>query len=252
MAPLFHKRKIIYFVHIYKTGGTTINKLLYKNYKSEELIDLYIPYMSTGQSGEIFDIHDKLLLTKKTKIVYGHYAYGIHLKNPMQPYTYMCFVRNSIDRLISTYYHLKRMDIEWQFRILNKLDPGIMSQQDVWSKFPDLASYLQYDGLQNQQCMFLVGLTPDIIEKDQEYYAKMAIDNIDRDFSFVGMQEEFEESLIRLKKILKLKTTDYEYMNLGVNKPQEISYDVKIREIVNEKSRADKIIYEYIKNKFYS
>ncbi len=236
----FWRDKIIYFLHIYKTGGTTLNDMLFKNYLSNEIVNLYIPYISTGQLGEIFKVRDNLQISKKAKIIYGHYAYGIHHKYSHLPYTYMCYVRDPFTRLVSTYYHLLRMDPNWQFQILSRLSPRYLSLESV------------IDNLPNQQCMFITGETPAVIEKDQVYYAKMAIDNMERDFSFIGLQEEFEESLQRLKKILKLRTTEYSYKNLGTNKPENISNEKQLREIVYEKSKADLLIYEYAKKRFYS
>ncbi|HNW69517.1 MAG TPA: sulfotransferase family 2 domain-containing protein [Bacteroidales bacterium] len=248
----FWRNKIIYFLHIYKTGGTTLNDLLFKNFSSNEIVNLYIPYISTGQLGEIFKVRDNLQISGKTKIIYGHYAYGIHYKYSHLPYTYMCYVRDPFTRLVSTYYHLLRMDPDWQFQILSRLSPKYPSLEHVIENLPGFNEYADFKGLQNQQCMFITGETPAVIEKDQVYYAKMAIDNLDRDFSFIGLQEEFEESLQRIKKILKLKTTEYAYKNLGTNKPESIENLKNLKEIVYEKSRADCLIYEYAKKRFYS
>lgn len=248
----FWRDKIIYFLHIYKTGGTTLNDMLFKNYLSNEIVNLYIPYISTGQLGEIFKVRDNLQISQKTKIIYGHYAYGIHNKFTHLPYTYMCYVRDPLTRLVSTYYHLLRMNTDWQFQILSRLSPNYVSVESVIEKLPSIETYVEFKGVQNQQCMFITGQTPSVIEKDQVYYAKMAIDNMERDFSFIGLQEEFEESLRRLKLILKLKTLEYSYKNLGVNKPENISNEKQLREIVSEKSKADLLIYKYAKKRFYS
>jgi len=248
----FWRDKIIYFLHIYKTGGTTLNDMLFKNFSESEIINLYIPYISTGQLGEIFKVRENVNISKITKIVYGHYAYGIHKKYNHLPFTYMCYVREPYARLVSTYYHLLRMDSEWQFQILSRLCGDYTTVDSVIGKLPDLSTYLRYNGLQNQQCMFITGQTPLVINKDPVYYAKMAIDNLERDFSFVGLQEEFEESLRRLNKLLKLKTTEYSYKNLGINKPENISNEKQLREIVCENSKADLLIYEYAKKRFYS
>lgn len=250
--PLFRKRKIIYFLHLYKTGGTTINDLLFRNYMPDEVVNLYVPSMSTGQSGEIFRIHDELQMTDRLKVVYGHYAYGIHRKFPEVPYRYYCFVREPFDRLISTYYHLIRLEGEWQYRILNLLDPGFASQEEVQRNFPDPATYLAYDGLQNQQCMFITGMTPEVIARDQVYYAKMAIDHLEREFGFVGLQEDFEGSLKKLQKLLHLKTLNYTWQNQGTNRPETIEDQRRLEELIREKSLADHMIYSFVKKRYFS
>jgi hypothetical protein len=252
MKCLFEKKKIIYFIHVYKTGGTTVKDLLHRNYSGDQIANLYYsPWGSSGHEEEFQRLPSLLEISKKTKVVYGHYLYGLH-KNLKRPYKYYVFLRDPLQRIISTYYHLKRLDKEWQFRILRYLDERINSINDLDTYFPDIETYLDYKGIQNQQCMFLTGYMPEKINQDQKYYAKIAIENIKRDFAFTGVTEFFQESLGRLQSLLGLESTDFEYKNLGDNKPKIIDLDNKVLSKFYENSLADTMIYDFVKERYYS
>ncbi len=240
------KSKIIYFLHIYKTGGTSVWELLCRNFSVEKILNLYSPTGSSGKIEELIGLYDNLSVPPKTKIVYGHYAYGIHLKFDL-PYSYICFVRNPVDRMLSMYYHYQRLDENWQ----RKIQGAYSDYCDLFGGFDSLESFINCTDLHNQQCMFLTGVSTKEIAKNQEFYAQMAIDNLSKDFSFVGLNEEFETSLFKLKKILKLKTLDFKYRNLGVNKPKDMKISGVNEEIIREKSRADSIIYEHVRKNLF-
>lgn len=245
-------KKVYYFIHIYKTGGTTVKDMLHRNFHGNQIADLYYSqWGSTAQNKEILKVHEKMQLNREHLIVFGHFAYGAH-KRSRRSYEYMTFVREPADRLVSTFYHLNRLDKAWQFRILNGLDEKINTEADLQSFFPNMEKYMAYSGIQNQQCMFLTGYEPEVIAQDPEHYAKEAINNITKDFSFIGLTEKFEESLKRLEGKLDLSTTSYDYKNFGSNKPRSFDLDSKIKKKVYETSKADAMIYEFVRDKYYS
>jgi len=220
--------------------------MLSRNYNESEIVFLYNKKNNIGKISDLVELYQNIMIPDTAKLIYGHYAYGIH-KNNKRPYTYMSFVREPFLRTVSMYFHYVRLDPEWQSKILyNYNNPNV---EDFFD-FKSIESFFSNKGIHNQQCMFLTGVSTDEINRDQSFYAKLAIENIKRDFSFVGLNERFEESAARLSKILKLSTTKYQYRNKGVNKPTTIEESEKLKEIVLDLSKADKIIYQYIVNNF--
>lgn len=248
----FGKHRIIYFIHVYKTAGTAVNDFLYQQYKKDEIVNLYVPFLETGPDGAFFRAGDQLTLTKATKMVFGHFPYGVHLKYPDHPYRYICFLRDPFDRLVSTYYHHARLGAEERGRILEKLDPEGRWSGSGGDSFPGLEEFLRFPAVHNHQCMFLTGVPATKIMKDQEYYARLAMDHIEKEFAFVGLQEALEESKLQLQKMLRFKPGTVPHLNKGINKPATIPDEQNLRTWVKEQSRADTLIYEFVRKRFYS
>jgi hypothetical protein len=242
----FYRNEIVYFLHIYKTGGTSINDMLARNNAKNKILFLYNQKSNVGRVSDLTELYQSIDVPKTVEVVYGHYAYGIH-KHISKKYTYMCFVREPFARTVSMYYHFLRLDPMWQALIRENY---LKNENSEIEGFASVESFIGNQEIHNQQCMFLTGFSTEEIAKDQEYYAKMAIENIKREFRFVGVNERFDESLREVSRLLKLKTTEYEYKNLGVNKPLQIENPKEIRDVVHDLSKADEIIYQYVKDNF--
>ncbi|MBN2776021.1 MAG: sulfotransferase family 2 domain-containing protein [Bacteroidales bacterium] len=243
----FTKKQIIYFLHIYKTGGTSVSDLLYRNYLPEEILGLY----SKGVNGidliSLVDLYENIIIPKQTRILYGHFAYGIHEKSD-RPYSYMCFLREPIRRLVSMYFNYKRMDKQFKGRIFDEFSFYLKDGSNI-DNFEELVNF---DIIHNQQCMFLTGESSKDIALNPEYYAELAIKNICREFTFVGITELFDESVRLLIKKLGLESTAFVSQNFCNNKPLDFKIPEELLPIILNKSKADVIIYNYCKDHFYS
>ncbi|MFJ5760221.1 sulfotransferase family 2 domain-containing protein [Neobacillus sp. NPDC093182] len=208
------------FMHIPKTGGTTLNDIFRKQY-------LF---------GEIFD-HDSLKGIKKTidkvtmeekkniKAIAGHYFYGIH-QHFQKPYTYFTMMREPIDRVLSAYYFLQNY-------------PGYERVKNM-----SLAEFvLQEPEANNMQTKLVSGqMFNPTLEKAKE--------NL-KAFKAVGITESFNESLVLFKKEFDWKNIYYTKQNITKNrrKKQEIpSSDINL---IRKHNALDLELYEFAKQLFY-
>jgi len=92
------KDEILYFMHIPKTGGTTLISLLDNNFSYDELLD----------------VRDWRILVKKMpidfskyRLVRGHFGYGFYHLLPKKP-LFLTMLREPVQHVISIYKHLQR------------------------------------------------------------------------------------------------------------------------------------------------
>ncbi|MGM1034210.1 MAG: sulfotransferase family 2 domain-containing protein [Bacillota bacterium] len=89
------------FMHIPKTGGTTLNELFKKQYKLNEIFDHDSFQKKMMKMDELTEVEKRNI-----KAIAGHYLYGIH-QEFSRPFNYFTMLRDPVDRVISSYYFLK-------------------------------------------------------------------------------------------------------------------------------------------------
>ena len=99
------KNYVYIFLHLNKSGGTTINAQMYKNLNVGEYIHIGQPWIKRKQRGKNFEKRSSSE-RRKVKFITGHKAYyGLHtyVKNKIP--RYFTVLRCPAERLISYYNH---------------------------------------------------------------------------------------------------------------------------------------------------
>ena len=113
----FMKDYLYIFVHAHKTGGTTLNKHIYKNFKKEEILDLFYHNIKIDPYSSKYPNFSKITREyienipkkkrKKIKVIIGHFIpFGIH-KYFEKPYRYISINRNPTKRIQSFYNYFR-------------------------------------------------------------------------------------------------------------------------------------------------
>ncbi len=97
MQQLYDDSSLTYFLHIPKTSGTSFSQVL----------DSLVPNSETICPAKLWRQLLPLIPYdwSKTKLLRGHFGYGIHRNIPKR-LKYLTFLRDPIERCISSYHHL--------------------------------------------------------------------------------------------------------------------------------------------------
>lgn len=222
------KNDPFFFLHIPKTAGTTLNSILDHNFAPESILNVY-----TDQEKERLreTTYEELA---QFQLIRGH----VFIANfedildgpvPMRVFT---FLRDPIDRVISEFYFLKAWPKSHLYRFLNEND--ISLAEYVESDHPRLAVRGQ-----NIMVNSLSGVGIDSMEDRLE----MAWHHLKTRFACFGILEQFDASLMLLKKELGLTNIFYERQNVRTHKvhrpvsPQTV-------QMIQDHNQADIQLYE--------
>jgi hypothetical protein len=185
--------KPIFFLHITKTAGGTVKEMV-----RNAPVDVRMHYPNEPGYSRHFE-YDRI-----HEVYFGHFFYGAHAHVGAEP-RYAAFLREPLARTVSHYYHLVNHDA------------GKVG--DVVRSYPDLKSFLksrrrwEFD---NFMCRVIAGTAnqPKVGHLGEETY-QQAIENLRRDFLFIGLFEDLENSLARLNRFIPVEYSELPHVNKG-------------------------------------
>lgn len=181
--------KTIIFLHIPKTGGSTFHTILRRNYPVKNTYNVFGSDLSHREVQDFIQKPD----SEKTglQLIKGHMPYGLHEFIPGES-TYITFLRDPIERVISQYYYVKKNPNHEHYAKVHK---GNMS----------LAEFVEsgvITGMNNGQCRFLTGSVKRLPYNKTDGIYEEAKANLDKNFSWVGITERFDDSILTLQNTL--------------------------------------------------
>lgn len=221
-----------YFLHIHKTGGSTLQGILNRNFHKQEILD--IPRI---KSTHIYrDINPELL--KGLKMVKGHFLFGIHQLHSGIEAKYITMLREPEIRLVSLYHHLLRV-------------PGLPLHDEIKNRHLSLADFLNeglMDIADNGMTRFIAGENPSFGMCNEALFEK-AKANLDS-FFFVGINEKYEESVLLLGKKMNIRFPYYAKANVNKKRSPLSELDHETRLLVDRYSFWDRKLYDYALERF--
>ncbi len=228
----------VLFLHIPKTGGTTLRSVIARQYPGDSMYEIENP------------INENLIAfrdmpeTKRWsyKGVQGHMSYGLH-EYVEQPASYITMLREPVKRAISDY----------AFVSSNQYHPLYEQVRDL-----GLSGYMKSGltgQLENGQTRLVCGdcepgdtgipTERPMTQADLD----RAIENLERDFAVVGLLERFDESLILMRQHLQWKLPVYVRENVTRKGAKPVVSDEDLA-VIREQNRFDIALYEYAWERF--
>lgn len=223
------------FLHIHKTAGTTLHRVIERQYRPEQIWTL---------DGEHF-LDDLLALSEAQRahirLLRGHMIFGLHEYMPGST-TYFTLLREPVERVISFFYFIRRNPHHYHFAPITSRDLNL-------KQFLELRQNNMMDNGQTrmlagaQQYEYLVGeCTPELLEAAKR--------NLRENFSVVGLMERFDETLLLLKQAYGWGNLRYVRQNVTGSRPLQADLPPATLDLVAECNQLDLELYEYASTLF--
>lgn len=217
-------RRLLVFVHINKTAGTTVRYILRSSYGARHC-DVE-PWRGpwTDPPFSTSDLQRVRRLYPRLTSIAGHRVSGyIDLEEPGTEFRYLTFLREPVALCASRFQyridHRKRTDLSF----------------DAW---------IQKDWVRNAQTQRIGGTV----------HATDAVSTITRKEMFVGLTEAFDESVVLLQA-LRAPDLDIRYAPVNVAKGSRIARDLlddpRTRAMIVEANQADLELYRHVREELF-
>lgn len=241
------EKPFIIFLHIHKTGGLTLQRILRQKYAPDIAQRGYgfLKNIWSSNDHEIYSDLESCLKARKTEDRYfaGHINFGVHELLP-KPYTYITILREPISRLISLYFYSVKETNSYYHSVAKK-----------YSGLEDFLLHSNLLELDNGQLRFIYGGSKDhFIDRTPfgqctEAMLEQAKKNIEESFSLVGIMEKYDESMLLLKQILNWNSCFYIRRNTSKSDNSYKSIDPKILNELVTRNSLDIQLYKFAKDR---
>jgi len=226
-------REALIFVHLYKTGGTTLNRIIEWEYKLPRICSVEPTWWRWSYKKITRWSPSRLA---RVDVFKGHMPFGLHSLLP-GPANYVTFLRDPVDRAISDYYFARRFKPHPHHRAAHQLN---------------LEEFFRQKHEHNWQSRILAGsdaqeLFPSVCDAATLARAK---ENLARRFIAVGLTERFDESLALLKVVLGWKVKRYRSFRVASNRIAKKQVAPSTLELIKEWEKFDLALYAYAASLF--
>ncbi len=227
-----HLPETTVFLHIPKTAGTTLNRILERQYRRNEY---YMVMENVSLNSGPLQHFINLPESKRAslRLLAGHMPYGVHQHLPA-PTTYFTILRKPYERILSLYLHALR-------------DPN-HNLHDAISDLSlneaiELQKNLAFDNFQTRLLSGTWNKVPFGV-CDQEMLQK-AKNNLRRYFSIVGIIDRFDEVLLLLQKRFNWRSVYYARQNVSRPHQRRPMVTAETIELINQNNQLDHELYQF-------
>lgn len=222
----------ILFLHMPKTAGTTLSEILKRHYHPAQIYNDEF----SGNDGAFNFFSLPLQRRANIRLLWGHFSFGLHQYLP-GPSTYFTFLRSPVERVISHYYYL--LNHPEMFWIPEEIRQKNLTLHEV------LERELIVD-IKNMYTRLLAGL-PYLFPADgyREQHLEMAQYNLQHYFSVVGLVEQFDKSLLLLKKAYGWDNLFYVPSNVNWHRPSRKDIPAETVALIEHQNDLDMRLYRF-------
>lgn len=226
----------VIFLHIGKTAGTTLRRILRRNFRSAEIMVVRARGRPRTETLDDFGRRPEAERARP-RLIMGHTVFGLHELVP-RPSTYISMVRKPKSLVLSQYNFVLRTE-------------GHRHHEEVTRRGMSLEDYIE-SGLSlemdNSQTRAIAGDLDTPFGKCTEEMLERAKRNVEGHFAVVGITERFDESLVLLQRAFGWRRVNYVSANVAPGKRPEPS--ARAVELIAEHNRLDDELYRWVGERF--
>jgi hypothetical protein len=237
------ERPTIIFLHLGKTAGWTLSRVLNRNvspsvrignppntphgFLSREPIRTFAAWPESERA--------------RYRLVAAHMVYGLHEHVP-RPSRYLTLLRTPVARAISGYHRV----LETPTHRLHEAVAGHgMSLEDYLTSGVSLET-------DNSQTRAIAGDVDTPFGQCTEETLRLALRNLEERFPVVGLTERFDDLLLVLKRTYGWSNLLYVRANVTKKKPTRDEVPASTIGLIQERNRFDVQLYEAVAKRFQS
>ncbi len=218
------------FLHVPKTGGTTLRKILEREYEPEEIFEFY----NFGVETRIAH-YGRLLEPARAavRVLSGHLFYGVH-EQVGEPPLYVTMLRDPVRRVMSLYRHRSTLPTQG-FERVHAEEMGL--EEFIHELRPVAADNGQVRMLSGVRGLPFGECTPELLEQAKR--------NIREHFALVLLTERFDESVLLLRRMFGWKTPCYVRENVSTKRLRPEDRSASAIELIERHNRLDAELYRF-------
>jgi hypothetical protein len=224
------RHEALIFLHLPKCAGTTLNRIIEWEYNPLRIFSID-PILYLWSYAKLNRWPRERLA--RIQVFKGHMPFGIHRRLP-QPSTYITFLRDPIDRVISAYYFARNYKLHPKHRQVSRMT---------------IEEYVRTSPNHNVQCKLLSGrsFVGDYHAGEcNDLILEAAKENLENHFRFVGLTERFDEGLALLKIMFGWNIAKYANFNVTRSRPKKDNLPASTLELIAERNKYDMALYQHV------
>lgn len=225
--PSKDTREALIFVHMFRSGGNTLSRIMDWEYSPLRIFSLNGRYCRWAYK-KLTELPAAAL--SGMQVFRGHMPFGLH-RHLTQPSTYITLLREPVERTLSEY-----------FAGLNR----ISHRQHRTIKHLSVCEFVATLANNNSQTKMIAGLSSSydfLTEECSSHTLDTAKHNLQQYFSLVGITERFEETLALAKCRFAWNVPHYAWFNSNPKRTHNVSSE--LRHYIMEHNRFDVELYRH-------